>query len=270
MPELPEVETTLSGIAPHLTNKTITQVVIRQPKLRWPILANLAEILTGQRIHAMMRRAKYILFSCDSGTLIMHLGMSGRVRLLTSNTPPGKHDHLDLSVDGYLLRYTDPRRFGSFLWTEEPPDQHPLLMHIGPEPLSDELNGEYLWKQSRKRKIPVKAFIMNSHVVAGVGNIYANEALYLANIRPTRAAYRITRQQYDKLSITIKTVLKQAIAKGGTTLKDFLSSAGLPGYFQTVLNVYGREGELCFQCKTKLKSVFITKRASVYCPRCQK
>jgi len=271
MPELPEVETTLRGIAPHLINKKIVQVEIRQPKLRWPIPSDLASILTGQHIHAIKRRAKYILLTCDTGTLILHLGMSGRVRLLKSATPPMKHDHFDLIVDdGSVLRYTDPRRFGALIYTTADPNEHPLLSKIGPEPLSDDLNGEYLWRRARKRQLPVKAFIMNSHIVAGVGNIYASEALYLAKLRPQRPASRISLKDYELLAQTIKTVLQHAITKGGTTLKDFLSSEGKPGYFQTVLNVYGRHGLPCYGCGAKLKSILITKRNSVYCARCQK
>lgn len=271
MPELPEVETTLRGIQPHIAQQQIINIILRHTKLRWPIPQEIKEHLTGQTLRSLSRRAKYLLFHFDTGTLILHLGMSGRLRILTEATPPQKHDHVDICfANGSILRFTDPRRFGALLWTTNNPDEHALLAAIGPEPLAKEFNADYLFKQSRGKKVAVKIFIMNSSVVAGVGNIYATEALYDAKINPKLAASRVTLQQYEKLTLAIKEVLKLAIKKGGTTLKDFARSDGSPGYFSIELKAYGRGGKACLRCKTKLKSVRIGQRATVYCPNCQK
>lgn len=270
MPELPEVETTLRGIQSLVTNQCITHINVRHPRLRWPIPNQIKSGLNGQTVHKVTRRAKYLLFSCDTGTIILHLGMSGSLRILSEPVPPGKHDHVDIHfANHHYLRFTDPRRFGALLWTEDDPEMHPLIRHIGPEPLANSFNGDYLWQRSRKRSAPVKSFIMNSRIVAGVGNIYATEALFLAGIHPKKAAGKINKSDYAKLVHAIKNILKMAIKKGGTTLKDFRKSDGTPGYFRIELKVYGQAGEPCPTCKTTLKSLRIGQRSTVYCSQCQ-
>lgn len=271
MPELPEVETTLRGIKPHIEKQSVKEIIIRHPKLRWPMPKEITQILPGQTLRTITRRAKYLLLHFDAGTLILHLGMSGRIRILTEPKAPQKHDHLDMVfANQRTLRFTDPRRFGAVLWTNQDPNQHELLSAIGPEPLSSDFDGNYLFTQSRGKKVPVKVFIMNSNVVAGVGNIYATEALFQAQIYPKTPAGKVTAAQYEKLSRAIKNVLNHAIKKGGTTLKDFSASDGSPGYFSIELQVYGREGKSCVRCKSKLKSMRLAQRATVYCPKCQK
>lgn len=271
MPELPEVETTRSGIEPHIKNQKIKQVVIRQPKLRWPIPISLAEDLTEHRINEVIRRGKYLLLKSKPGTVIIHLGMSGSLRILKEPTLVGKHDHVDFELgSGDILRYTDPRRFGCILWEVNDPLQHPLLSKLGPEPLLEEFDSKHLHSRSRKRKAPIKTFIMDSHVVVGVGNIYANEALFMAGISPKRAAGGISKARYEKLVLAIKKVLAKAIQVGGTTLKDFTNSNGEPGYFKQSLQVYGRGGFPCNKCKKVLTEVRIGQRTTVYCSACQK
>jgi len=271
MPELPEVETTLQGIAPHLMGQTIIDVVVRHHTLRWPIPANLKNLLHGNIVKNLQRRAKYILIETDTGTLILHLGMSGRVRILSEPATAGKHDHVDILFSNQMcLRFTDTRRFGALLWTTDDPFKHSLLEKIGPEPLSTEFNGKYLWHHARRRKASVKSFIMDSRTVAGVGNIYAAEALFQSCIRPQKQAGKVSLEQYEKLATAIKLTLKNAIAKGGTTLKDFMKSDGTPGYFSIELQVYGRQGQPCIRCDTTLKSTRIGQRSTVYCPSCQK
>lgn len=271
MPELPEVETTLRGIAPHVTNNTVKAVLVRHWQMRWPVPANLPELLRGKKILGLERRGKYLLFRFSKGHLILHLGMSGSLRVVEHGTPPGKHDHLDLQLTtGKSLRFTDPRRFGAVLWTQEPVERHPLLAQLGPEPLSVEFDGDYLFRQSCGRRLAVKLFIMDSKVVVGVGNIYANEALFLAGIRPGKAAGRLSRAQCHVLVEEIKKVLKRAIAAGGTTLRDFTNSEGKPGYFKQELFVYGREGEACLRCDNVLKNKRLGQRATVYCSLCQR
>ena len=269
MPELPEVETTRRGIEKHLLGKTVTDVVVRQRQLRWPIPKTLARHIKGQKINSVTRRAKYLLIHFDCGTLMIHLGMSGSLRVLAKDTPAEKHDHFDLVLSsGKCLRLRDPRRFGSILWTDNW-QQHDLIKELGPEPLGNDFNADYLYARSRKRKVAVKNFIMNSHIVVGVGNIYASEALFRAGVRPTRLAGKITRAEAGKLVEVIKAVLKEAIKQGGTTLRDFTASDGKPGYFKQQLAVYGREGEPCLHCKTIIKQITIGQRASYYCPKCQ-
>lgn len=271
MPELPEVETTLRGIKPHIIDQKITDVIIRHYQLRWPIPADIRERLRDQVVKKIYRRAKYILFEMDNGTFILHLGMSGRVRILSEPVAAGKHDHVDIYFSNQkYLRFTDPRRFGALLWTSENAGKHPLLIKIGPEPLSSDFDGQYLWEQARRRKVPVKSFIMNSHVVAGVGNIYAVEALFQAKIKPQKPAGKISLAQYQDLAAAIKIILKNAIEKGGTTLKDFMKSDGTPGYFSIQLQVYGRGGKPCVNCGTKLKATRMGQRSTVYCSVCQK
>lgn len=273
MPELPEVETTLRGVEPFLKNAKITHVAIRNFSLRWPIVPNLAEILTGQTIHLLYRRAKYLLLECDTGTLIIHLGMSGRLRILTNseNIVPEKHDHFDMAVEnGHLLRYTDPRRFGAILWTEGLIKNHPLFNHLGPEPLTGSFDAEYLFAKSQNRRCSTKTLIMDGKVVVGVGNIYANEALFAARIHPLKIANKLTIKDCTNLVTAIKVILRQAIKAGGTTLKDFRKSDGKPGYFAQQLNIYGRQGQLCVNCSSEIEHYKEAQRATFYCPKCQR
>lgn len=289
MPELPEVETTRRGIAPHITGVRITGVDIRRPRLRWPIAAEIG-LLQQKFIHDVTRRGKYLLFECGpatdgkssipsshspvkksaSGTMIIHLGMSGSLRICTDGMALRTHDHLLINFDsGKSLRLHDPRRFGCALWCDDDPLTHTLLQKLGPEPLSADFDGDYLFKQSRKRKVAIKNFIMNSHTVVGVGNIYVCESLHMSGIRPGRAAMRVTRAEYQQLSENIKTVLQQAIDMGGTTLRDFVNSDGEPGYFAQNLLVYGRQDEPCRNCDTPVRNKVIGQRSSFYCPQCQ-
>ena len=272
MPELPEVETTRKGIQPYLEKASITAVTIRQFSLRWPIADDLADILTQQVIHHVRRRAKYLLVECDSGTLMIHLGMSGSLRVLdkVERDRPGKHDHIDIELsNGHLLRYTDPRRFGAVLWTNEPIKDHKLISHLGPEPLLKAFDPDYLWQQAQKKRCSVKTLIMDGKVVVGVGNIYANESLFLAHIHPKTTAQLLSLAQCEKLVVHIKSVLEKAIKAGGTTLKDFTNSDGQPGYFAQHLNVYGRKDENCFHCESKIQHYKEAQRATYYCPLCQ-
>ena len=272
MPELPEVETTKKGIQPYLANTTITGVIIRQFSLRWPIANDLADVLTNQIINRVSRRAKYLLIEFDKGTLMIHLGMSGSLRILDKLEQGilGKHDHIDIELsNGYILRYNDPRRFGSVLWTSDPISQHKLIAHLGPEPLLKEFNAEYLQRQAQLKRCSVKTLIMNGKVVVGVGNIYANESLFLANIHPRTPAQSMSISQSVKLTEQIKSVLSRAIKSGGTTLKDFTNSDGKPGYFAQHLNIYGRKGEDCFICKSRIQHYKESQRATYYCPLCQ-
>jgi formamidopyrimidine-DNA glycosylase len=271
MPELPEVETTRRGIAPHVCGRHVTQLLVRQRQLRWPVPGQLEQFLAGQRIERIDRRGKYLLLTVGRGTLIIHLGMSGSLRLLTTDSPPGPHDHIDLLLeDGCRLRYTDPRRFGAWLWTDGAIEQHALLQKLGPEPLSAAFDADYLYSLSRGRKLAVKSFIMNSHVVVGVGNIYANEALFRAGIHPARAAGRIARQRYQGLVEAIKSVLDDAIREGGTTLRDFVGGEGKPGYFKQRLQVYDRRDAPCRCCASTIRETRIGQRSSFFCPACQR
>ncbi|UVO18362.1 bifunctional DNA-formamidopyrimidine glycosylase/DNA-(apurinic or apyrimidinic site) lyase [Stutzerimonas stutzeri] len=270
MPELPEVETTRRGIAPHLVGQRVSRVIVRERRLRWPIPEDLDVRLSGQRIEAVERRAKYLLIRFEAGTLIAHLGMSGSLRLVEGALPPAKHEHVDLLLEsGQALRYTDPRRFGALLWSDDPLN-HVLLASLGPEPLSEAFDGERLFQLSRGRSMAVKPFIMDNAVVVGVGNIYASEALFAAGIDPRRPAGGISRARYLKLADEIKRILALAIERGGTTLRDFVGGDGKPGYFQQELFVYGRSGEFCKHCGTTLREVRLGQRASVYCSRCQR
>ncbi len=271
MPELPEVETTRRGIEPHLLGYSIRKVIVRNRKLRWPVPANLSGELQQQIVASVKRRGKYLLLGFDKGTLIIHLGMSGSLRILPSTCAAEKHDHVELQLSsGQCLRLRDPRRFGCVLWTRRDPLKHKLLVSLGPEPLLENFDGDYLYARSRTRKQAIKSFIMDSKVVVGVGNIYASEALFLAGIHPLRAAGRISAQRYQQLALVIKTVLAAAIKQGGTTLRDFTASDGSPGYFQQQLNVYGRAGEACTKCKQAIRQQTIAQRASYYCPHCQR
>ena len=270
MPELPEVETTCRGIAPHLVNRSIKAIHVHQPKLRWPVPRELSD-LVGKKINSVDRRGKYILLKATNATAIIHLGMSGSLRLSLKSEARKKHDHVEFDLSSkYTLRYHDPRRFGCVLLTYDPVEHHPLLEKLGPEPLLDQFDGEHLFALSRKKKIAVKNFVMDSHVVVGVGNIYASESLYLTGIRPGRACNRVTRQEYAALASNIRRVLEHAINMGGTTLRDFVNSDGNPGYFKQQLNVYGREGEACSTCGSAIKVKTIGQRSSFYCAQCQR
>jgi formamidopyrimidine-DNA glycosylase len=270
MPELPEVETTRRGIEPHLLGRVITGLIVRERRLRWPIPRTLLKALPGQRIEAISRRGKYLLLQTAAGTAILHLGMSGSLRVLPGSTPPQKHDHVDIVFDNnQVLRLRDPRRFGTLLWTTSDPSRHKLLRTLGPEPLSVDFSGDYLFEKSRGRKVAVKSFIMDSHVVVGVGNIYASETLFLAGIHPERAAGRISQARYQLLADSIRKVLSAAIKAGGTTLRDFVREDGAPGYFRQHLRVYDHEGRPCKRCKTPIVASVTGQRATYYCPRCQ-
>ncbi|MEQ8484765.1 MAG: bifunctional DNA-formamidopyrimidine glycosylase/DNA-(apurinic or apyrimidinic site) lyase [Pseudomonadales bacterium] len=269
MPELPEVETTRRGIAPHLVGRRLTGWQVRNAALRWPVV--LPELLRGQPVIDVGRRAKYLLIGLPAGALIVHLGMSGSLRVLPAGTPPLKHDHVDLEFDsGSLLRFNDPRRFGSIHYQPAAAPAHRLLAHLGIEPLSDAFTGVWLKQAARRRRLPVKSLLMDARVVVGVGNIYANEALFLAGIRPTQAAHRVTLAAYERLAEAVRQVLGAAIEMGGTTLRDFVNQDGQPGYFRQSLYVYGRDGLPCKRCGTTLKGLRIGQRATVFCPNCQR
>jgi len=269
MPELPEVEVCRLGILPHIIKQQVSAVVIRNPKLRWPI-PNEIKKLVDETVLSVKRRSKYILIKFNSGTLLLHLGMSGTVRIVENSVAVKKHDHFDLAFKhGKILRLNDPRRFGAVLWFADHLDQQGILAKLGPEPLSDDFTHDYLYHQARKRKVPIKTFLMNNHIVVGVGNIYANEALFKAGILPTTPAGKITKKRLNQLTDIIKNVLAAAIKQGGTTLKDFTQSDGKPGYFAQELMVYGRAGKPCLVCKTSLQEIRQAGRSSVFCNECQ-
>ena len=269
MPELPEVETTLRGIAPQLEGQIVRNVVIRDNRLRQTI-PDKVRTAAGQRIGSLERRAKYIVIHLDSGALLIHLGMSGSLRVLSTDREPGKHDHFDMITDNHIVRYNDPRRFGLLLWADEPALQHPLLASLGPEPLAPDFDGDHLHRGSRNRKLAVKNYIMDGRIVVGVGNIYASEALFMAGINPVRQAGRVSLSRYRGLASAIRDVLSRAIEQGGTTLRDFVDSDGLPGYFAQELLVYGRAGKPCFQCGSPVRQRVIGQRSSFYCNNCQR
>jgi formamidopyrimidine-DNA glycosylase len=270
MPELPEVETTRRGLAPHLVGRRVVELVVRQPELRWPVPAELAAGLRGQRIEGIERRAKYLLVHAEPGSALLHLGMSGSLRVVPAATPVATHDHVDWRLDsGQVLRYTDPRRFGCQLWQPRG-EVHPLLAGLGPEPLSGVFDGDLLWTRSRGRRAAVKLFLMDQAIVVGVGNIYASEALFAAGIHPRRAAGSVSRARYARLAVETKRILAHAIRRGGTTLRDFISPDGLPGYFEQELFVYGRTGAPCRVCSTPVRASVIGQRSTFYCARCQR
>ncbi len=270
MPELPEVETTRRGLQEHLVGRVLRRVVVRQPQLRYPVPEGLEVAVAGCRVVALERRAKYLLIRLEGGPwLLLHLGMSGSLRRVVAGEPAGRHDHVDLCLDdGHALRLTDPRRFGCLLLGEGDPQAHRLLRHLGPEPLGAGFDGGYLHRVARGRRVAVKAFLMDAAVVVGVGNIYANEALFRAGIRPDRAAGRIARARYERLAGAVREVLEAALAVGGTTLRDFTDGAGQPGYFAVDLSVYG--GSSCPSCAGALRQLRVAQRGTWFCPRCQR
>lgn len=270
MPELPEVETTRKGILPYIDKQRVLKVIVRQPKLRWLVPSEIFE-MEGSIISSVTRRGKYILLETKQGTAIIHLGMSGSLRVIEVGLPPEKHDHVDISfTNGKAIRLRDPRRFGAVLWTSKNPLKHKLLRSLGPEPLEDDFNAEYLYQQSRGRSVSIKQFIMDAHIVVGVGNIYACESLFRAGISPKRLAGKTSEKRYQKLVLMIKEVLKQAIEQGGTTLKDFVQAEGNPGYFQQELLVYGQAGKSCRICITPIKQIRQGQRSTFYCSKCQR
>ena len=304
MPELPEVETTRRGLAPHLEGRRVIGVTLRRPDLRWPIPPEIEMLLPSQTIVSIRRRAKYLLMDTAAGSALWHLGMSGSLRVLAADTPVRAHDHVDVVIAGdaaasaaaptpalprsrgreqsvrgselnahvgemRVLRFNDPRRFGCLLW-QPLGETHELLRGLGPEPLSDDFSGELLFERSRGRKVPVKAFLMDQKIVVGVGNIYAAEALFAAGVSPLRAAGKVSRERYDAIATEIRRILTYAIARGGTTLRDFISPDGAPGYFEQELSAYGRGGEPCPRCGRPLKQAMLAQRATVWCGHCQR
>ncbi len=271
MPELPEVETVRRGIAPHVTGQTVTQVIVRQPRLRWSVPEDLATMWPGQTIQRVDRRAKYLLLRNEVGTAIFHLGMTGRLRILSADAPAGKHDHVDvLLANGQCLRFNDSRRFGAVLWTAEPPEQHSLLQMLGPEPFDATFSGAWLHQRAQGRTLAVKPFIMDHHIVVGVGNIYASEALFAAGISPLRPAGQVTLAEYERLTEAIRDILGEAIRQGGTTLRDFVGGDGEPGYFRQQLCVYDRYRLPCRACGALIDRCRLGQRSTYYCPHCQR
>ena len=271
MPELPEVETTRRGVEPHLVGKRVSEVIVRHRGLRLPVSETL-DAIAGDRFTAVRRRAKYLILDLErTGCLLVHLGMSGSVRVLPSETPLVDHDHIDILLDsGLALRFNDPRRFGSLLWTRSDPLTHPLLVRLAPEPLEPAFDADYLYAASRGRRVAIKQFLMNSHVVVGVGNIYASEALFRARVHPRRAAGRLKRAEIARLVRGIKAVLTTAIRVGGTTLRDYVGADGNPGYFRQRLYVYERAGKPCRVCRTPIRQITQGQRSTYFCPKCQK
>lgn len=275
MPELPEVETIRSGIAPYLVDQTITQIIIRNPNLRWPIPNDLPQLLPGLTIKAVARRAKYLLLDCEAGTLIIHLGMSGSLRMLKPEpgiSPPllHKHDHVDLIINQQtIVRFRDPRRFGAVLWHYGDIAEHPLFSHLGPEPLTSDFSAQQLYDKTRGSRVSIKQTLMNNRMVVGIGNIYANEALFHAKITPTIAAGKIGLTRFQALVPAVKSILQKAIETGGSSLRDFVNCEGNPGYFQQHYAVYGRGGDSCRQCSAVIQHIRQNQRSSFYCPCCQ-
>ncbi|HEX5127156.1 MAG TPA: bifunctional DNA-formamidopyrimidine glycosylase/DNA-(apurinic or apyrimidinic site) lyase [Rhodocyclaceae bacterium] len=270
MPELPEVEITRRGIAEHLTGEIVTDIVVREARLRYPVPNTLGDVLRGQRIENIDRRAKYLLLNSKSGTVIIHLGMSGSLRVLPSGSPAQKHDHVDIVFGARLLRLRDPRRFGAILWSAPPIEAHPLLAGLGIEPLTTAFDGEVLYAATRGRKTSIKLFIMDARIVVGVGNIYASESLFRARIHPNIAAGKLSRARCDRLAAEIRATLTDALAAGGSSLRDFVASDGASGYFQQQYTVYGREGKACRICSSTIRRVVMGQRSTFYCPSCQK
>ncbi|MEN7342119.1 MAG: bifunctional DNA-formamidopyrimidine glycosylase/DNA-(apurinic or apyrimidinic site) lyase [Pseudomonadota bacterium] len=269
MPELPEVETTRRGVLPHLENTVIRDIVVRDTRLRWPVPVKTLESLIGSRISTVERRAKYLYIVTDAGNIIIHLGMSGRLQVMPATTAPKKHDHVDIVLDsGEILRLNDPRRFGCVLFSKTP-ETHDLIRKLGPEPLSDDFDGDYLWHRARGKRVAIKPFIMDAQVVVGVGNIYASEALFMAGIHPLVSASKVSKARMAGLADAVKVVLDRAIKAGGTTLRDFYGSDGSPGYFTQELAMYGRGGAPCPTCEKPITQRVIGQRSTFYCTRCQ-
>lgn len=269
MPELPEVEVTLRGLAPRLTGRTLTGVAVREPRLRWRVQDSVGR-LEGRQIRSLRRRGKYLLFDCGNGHLILHLGMSGSLRLLERGTPPRKHDHVDLQFDELILRLRDPRRFGAVLWTDARPEDHPLLRHLGVEPLTRAFDGKRLHALTRGLRASVKQTIMDGRRIVGIGNIYASESLFLAGVHPFAPAGSLSRERCLRLAAAIKKTLRDAIRAGGSSLRDFVGSDGNPGYFQQRYWVYNRAGEPCRRCGSPIRRRIQGQRATFYCPSCQR
>jgi formamidopyrimidine-DNA glycosylase len=271
VPELPEVETTRRGIEPHVVGRRINRLLVHDRRLRWPVDLAMVTAVAGRTIHRAGRRAKYLLLETEVGTLILHLGMSGSLRVLPAATPRIAHDHIDIELDsGVTLRFNDPRRFGSLLFTREDPSLHPLLRHLAPEPLEDDFDGDYLFKITRRREVAIKQLIMNSRLVVGVGNIYASEALFRARVRPRRQARGLSRAECAKLARAIKATLAMAVKVGGTTLRDYVGADGNPGYFRQKLYVYERAGSPCRVCGKPIKQFTQGGRSTYWCANCQK
>jgi len=271
MPELPEVETTRRGVAPHVVGRRVAGVAVYDPRLRWPVPPDLPQRLVGRTVDAVDRRSKYLLFRLASGTLLVHLGMTGSLRVFRRAPARRPHDHVDIVLDdGTVLRYNDPRRFGAMLWVAGPADEHPLLAGLGPEPFAAGFDADYLWHATRARSAAIKVALMDNGLVVGVGNIYANESLFRAGIRPALPAKRVSRARLARLVDAVRSVLTEAIAKGGSTLRDYVDASGEPGYFQLDYFVYGREGEPCRVCGAPIRMRRLGGRASFHCPRCQR
>lgn len=271
MPELPEVETTRRGIESHVVGRRIRQLLVHDERLRWPVDPKIAAAVAGSGVRRAGRRAKYLLIETDAGTLILHLGMSGSLRVLPVATPRIAHDHVDIELDsGHTLRFNDPRRFGSLLFTAGDPQAHPLLRNLAPEPLEPGFDADYLFQVTRRRSVAIKLLIMNAKAVVGVGNIYASEALFRARIRPRRRASSLTRAECAKLVRAIKSTLAMAVKVGGTTLRDYVGADGNPGYFRQRLYVYERAGEACRVCRRPIRHFTQGQRSTYWCPHCQK
>ncbi|MDD2863587.1 MAG: bifunctional DNA-formamidopyrimidine glycosylase/DNA-(apurinic or apyrimidinic site) lyase [Methylococcales bacterium] len=270
MPELPEVETTKRGIAPHIVGKRIENIIVRQRQLRWLIADDFEQNLRDEIVESVERRAKYLLLKTQNGTLIVHLGMSGNLRIVTRETPANSHDHVDVLFEqNTVLRFNDQRRFGALVWAEGDVLKHPLLRELGVEPLTDDFTSALLFQLSRRKRVPIKTFLMNGKVVVGVGNIYANESLFLSGISPLRHAGDLSAKECENLVLQIREVLAKAIEQGGTTLRDFVNSEGKAGYFQQQLHVYGRGNQPCTKCSQPLTEIRLANRTTVFCPNCQ-
>ncbi|MGE0873292.1 MAG: bifunctional DNA-formamidopyrimidine glycosylase/DNA-(apurinic or apyrimidinic site) lyase [Burkholderiales bacterium] len=269
MPELPEVEVTRLGIAGQLVGHRISTVVVREPRLRWPVSAEVST-LAGRTVRAIERRGKYLLLDCGDGHLIVHLGMSGSLRVVGTDVPPGPHDRVDIAFGGRVLRLRDPRRFGAVLWAAGNPLLHPLLAHLGVEPLSDAFDGDRLHAITRKHRSAIKVMLMDAKEIVGIGNIYASESLFRARIRPTTSARRLSLERCERLAREIRQTLRAAIRAGGSSLRDYVGTQGEPGYFQQRYGVYGRDGQPCRVCGTAIRRIVQGQRSTFYCPRCQR
>lgn len=271
MPELPEVETTRRGLEPLIVGRTIQAAKVHNRSLRWPVPHGLGKSLSGRTVRAVGRRSKYLLIDCGAGTLIVHLGMTGHLRVVPADEARKKHDHVEVLLDdGRALRFNDSRRFGAILWSKDDPSAHQLLKDLGPEPLEAGFTADYLAERAKGRKVAVKPFLMDAKVVVGVGNIYASEALFRAGIDPRRPAGKVSRAAFARLAAAVREVLAEAIEAGGTTIRDFANSNGEPGYFRISLRVYGRGGEACFSCAARIALVRLGQRSTYFCPKCQK